>query len=88
MTSSFLYYEWIMYFHKCSREEYKGNTIILHIEAKERQNTCPLCGYTHLVKTGRRIRGLIDFSIGGKKTLIRMKVQRYKCMNAQCTYDW
>ena len=27
------------------------------------------------------------FSIGGKKTIIRMKVQRYKCMNDQCSYD-
>ncbi|HJG77418.1 MAG TPA: transposase family protein [Phocaeicola barnesiae] len=64
----------------------KGNTIILHIEAKERQKTCPLCGHTHQVKNDYRIRA-VGFPIGGKKTIIRMKVQRYKCMNDQCTYD-
>lgn len=87
MNSSFLYHAWGLYSHKCSREECKGNTIILHIEAKERQKTCPLCGHTHLVKNGYRIRDFVGLPIGGKKTIIRMKVQRYKCMNDQCTYD-
>lgn len=87
MNSSFLYHAWGLYSHKCSREEYKGNTIILHIEAKERQKTCPLCGHTHLVKNGYCIRDFVGLPIGGKKTIIRTKVQRYKCINDQCTYD-
>ncbi len=36
MNSSFLYHAWGLYSHKCTREEYKGNTIILHMERKER----------------------------------------------------
>lgn len=40
MNSSFLYHAWGLYNHKCTREEYKGNTIILHIEAKERKKEC------------------------------------------------
>jgi len=32
MNSCFLYNAWGLYHHKCLREEYKGNTIILHIE--------------------------------------------------------
>ncbi|WP_298452177.1 helix-turn-helix domain-containing protein, partial [uncultured Prevotella sp.] len=87
MNSSFLYHAWGLYSHKCTREEYKGNTIILHIETKELQKTCPLCGHTHLVKNGYRIRDFVGLPIGSKKTIIRMKVQRYKCMNDQCTYD-
>ena len=87
MNNSFLYHAWGLYSHKCSKEEYKGNTIILHIETKERQKTCPLCGHTYLVKNGYRIRDFVGPPIGGKKTIIRMKVQRYKCMNDQCTYD-
>ena len=87
MNNSFLYHAWGLYSHKCTREEYKGNTIILHIETKERQKTCPLCGHTHLVKNGYRIRDFVGLPIGSKKTIIRMKVQRYKCMNDQCTYD-
>ena len=38
MNSSFLYHVWGLYNHKCSREEYKGNTIILHVETKGRVN--------------------------------------------------
>ena len=37
MNSSFLYYAWGLYHHKCLREEYEGNTIILHIESKRGQ---------------------------------------------------
>jgi len=33
MNSSFLYHAWGLYQHNCLREEYKDNTIILHIES-------------------------------------------------------
>ena len=85
MNSSFLYHAWGLYAHECTREEYKGNTIILHIQAKEREKVCPRCGKRHLVKNGYRIRDFIGLPIGGKKVLIRMKVQRYKCRD--CDYD-
>ena len=85
MNSSFLYHAWGLYTHECTREEYKGNTIILHIQAKEREKVCPRCGKRHLVKNGYRIRDFMGLPIGGKKVLIRMKVQRYKCRD--CDYD-
>ena len=85
MNSSFLYHAWGLYTHECTREEYKGNTIILHIQAKEREKVCPRCGKRHLVKNGYRIRDFIGLPIGGKKVLIRMKVQRYKFRD--CDYD-
>ena len=75
MNSSFLYHAWGLYNHKCTREEYKGNTIILHIEAKERKKECPKCGHRQLVKNGFRVRDFIGLPIGGKKVIIRMKVQ-------------
>lgn len=87
MISSFLYHAWGLYTHKCTREEYKGNTIILHVEAKDRKKECPKCGHRHLVKHGFRIRDFIGLPIGGKKVIIRMKVQRYKCKNKDCDYD-
>ncbi|WP_373724149.1 ISL3 family transposase [Bacteroides heparinolyticus] len=87
MNSSFLYHAWGLYNHKCTREEYKGNTIILHVEAKERQNECPKCGCRHLVKNGYRMRDFIGLPVGGKKVIVRMKVQRYKCKNKDCDYD-
>lgn len=87
MNSSFLYHAWGLYNHKCTREEYKGNTIILHVEAKERKKECPKCGHRQLVKNGFRVRDFIGLPIGGKKVIIRMKVQRYKCKNQDCDYD-
>ena len=41
MNSSFLCHAWGLYRHKCLREEYNGNTIILHIESKQ----APKCGH-------------------------------------------
>lgn len=87
MNSSFLYHAWGLYNHKCTREEYKGNTIILHIEAKERKKECPKCRHRQLAKNGFRVRDFIGLPIGGKKVIIRMKVQRYKCKNQDCDYD-
>ena len=87
MNSSFLYHAWGLYNHICTHEEYKGNTIILHVEAKERQIECPNCGCRHLVKNGFRMRDFIDLPVGGRKVIIRMKVQRYKCKNKVCDYD-
>ncbi len=87
MNSSFLYHAFGLYNHQCTREEYKGNTIILHVETKERIKSCPQCGHLHLVKNGFRIRDFIGLPIGGKKVIIRMKVQRYKCKNTDCGYD-
>ena len=44
MNSSFLYHAWGLYSLECTREEYKGNTIILHVQSKKPQKTCPKCG--------------------------------------------
>lgn len=85
MNSSFLYHVWGLYTHECTREEYKGNTIILHIQTKDREKVCPRCGKRHLVKNGYRFRDFVGLPIGGKKVIIRMKVQRYKCRH--CDYD-
>lgn len=87
MNSSFLYHAWGLYKHVCTRKEYKGNTIILHVASKERLKECPKCGHRHLVKNGYRIRDFIGLPIGGKKVTFRMKVQRYKCKNEGCSYD-
>ena len=34
MNSCFLYHAWGLYSHKCTKEEYKSTTIILHVEKK------------------------------------------------------
>ena len=85
MNSSFLYHAWGLYTLECTREEYKGNTIILHVQTKERIKTCPRCGKRHFVKNGYRFRDFVGLPIGGKKVIIRMKVQCYKCKD--CDFD-
>ena len=85
MNSIFLYHAWGLYTLECTREEYKGNTIILHVQTKERIKVCPKCGKLHLVRNGYRMRDFVGLPIGGKKVVIRMKVQRYKCRD--CDYD-
>ena len=85
MNSSFLYHAWGLYSHECTREEYKGNTIILHVQNKKRQTVCPKCGKHHIIKNGFRMRDFLALPIGGKKIIVRMKVQRYKCKD--CDYD-
>ena len=51
------------------------------------QKTCPKCGKCNLVKNGYRTRDFLGLPIGGKKIIIRMKVQRYKCKCDGCDYD-
>ena len=87
MNSSFLYYAWGLCSLECTREQYKGNTIILHVQSKKRLSVCPKCGKRHLVKNGYRFRNFVGLPIGGKKVVVRMKVQRYKCNNEECDYD-
>ena len=87
MNSSFLYHAWGLYTLECTKEEYKGNTIILYVQTKERQRVCPKCGKRHLVKNGYRNRDFLGLPIGGRKVIMRMKVQRYKCKEEGCDYD-
>ena len=87
MNSSFLYHAWGLYSLECTKEEYIGNKIILHVQSKKRLSVCPKCGKSHLVKNGYRFRNFIGLPIGGKKVIIRMKVQRYKCKNEECDFD-
>lgn len=61
MNSSSLYHAWGLYRHKCLREEYKGSTIILHIESKRTPKCGSKCGYPHLVKNGFRTRDFKPF---------------------------
>ena len=54
MNSSFLYHAWGLYSLECTREEYKGNTTILHVQSKKPQKTCLKCGMCNWVKNGYR----------------------------------
>ena len=87
MNSSFLYHAWGIKGLKCTKEEYKGKTIILHVQSKSAQIVCPECGGRKLVKNGHHVRRFIGLPIGGKKIILSMKVQRYKCKCDGCSHD-
>ena len=59
MNSSFLYHAWGLYSLECTKEEYKGNKIIQHVQSKKRLSVCPKSGKSHLVKNGYRFRDFI-----------------------------
>lgn len=70
---------------KCATCHYKGSDLILDVEYSKRKTHCPNCGKTVLVKNGYRMRRIIVLPIGMKRTILNMKVQRYKCK--ECDYD-
>lgn len=86
MDTSFLYHAYGLKGLRCTRTEYKGDDLILHVEYSKRKIKCPGCGKYHtLVKNGFRRRNIVALPIGSKRTVLRMKVQRYKCK--ECSYD-
>ena len=87
MNSSFLYHAWGVKGLKCTNVEYKSKTIILHVQSKSAQIVCPEFGCRKLVKNGHHVRRFIGLPIGGKKVILSMKVQRYKCKCEGCSHD-
>lgn len=85
MDTSFLYHAFGLEGLKCTSTEYKGNAIILNVEYSKRKIKCPCCGKRTLVKNGCRHRNIITLPIGMRRTILHMKVQRYKCK--ECEYD-
>lgn len=87
MNSSFLYHVWGVRGLKCTREQYKDTTIVLHVQNKKRKTICPQCGQRSLVKNGGRTRDFHALPVGGRKVILRMQITRYKCRCADCDYD-
>lgn len=85
MDTSFLYHVFGLVGLKCTCTEYKGNALVLNVEYSKRKNKCPCCGKRTLVKNGYRYRDILTLPVGMKRTILHMKVQRYKCK--ECGYD-
>lgn len=87
MNDSFLYHAFGIRDMHYRKTEYKGNTIIITLQPRERLRKCPDCGSEHLVKNGKRTRYFIGLPIGGKKVLFRCELQRYRCKEKECSFD-
>lgn len=87
MQSSFLYHAFGLRDTDCTGIQYKDKSIILNVRHRCSKKVCPECGSSHVVKNGFRYRRLLGLPVGGKKVIINVKVQRYKCREKGCTYD-
>lgn len=87
MNGSFLYHAFGIRDMHYRKTEYKGNTIIITLQPKERLHKCPDCGSERIVKNGTRTRDFIGLPIGGKKVIFRCVLQCYKCKNGECSFD-
>ena len=79
MDTSFLRHIYGLVGVKCTATHYKANKIVLDIEYSKTKKRCPWCGEYTLVKNGYRHRNIHGLPIGSTKTILHMKVQRYKC---------
>lgn len=87
MNDSFLYHAFGIRDMHYRSTQYKGNSIIITLEPKERLCVCPQCGGRHLVRNGTRTRDFIGLPIGGKKVIFRCILQRYMCKSEGCGFD-
>lgn len=87
MNDSFLYHAFGIRDMHYRSTKYKGNSVIITLEPKERLCLCPKCGGKSLVKNGTRTRNFAGLPIGGKRTVFRCVLQRYRCKAEGCGFD-
>lgn len=87
MNDSFLYHAFGIRDMHYRSTKYKGNSVIITLEPKERLCLCPKCGGKSLVKNGTRTRNFAGLPIGGKRTVFRCVLQRYRCRAEGCCFD-
>lgn len=87
MNDSFLYHAFGIRDMHYRSTRYKGNSVIITLGPKERLCLCPKCGGKSLVKNGTRTRNFTGLPIGGKHTVFRCVLQRYRCRAEGCGFD-
>ena len=79
MNPSDLYHQHGIRGQVCTRSEYSGKEMILHIETKRGQFYCTHCKSRNVIKSGTVYRNFKSVPIGSKPVTVRMKVQRLEC---------
>ena len=79
MNPSDLYHQHGVREQVCTRAEYSGKEIILHVETKKEMFYCTHCKSTDVIRSGTVTRDFKSVPVGGKPVTIRMKVQRLEC---------
>src|SRR3989304_8303905 len=79
MDSSLLYHGFGIKGQEILRSEYKGGSIIVHIQNKEKNLRCSNCKSKNVIKKGYAERMFRTAPIGLKPVYLRAKVQRLEC---------
>lgn len=79
MNPSDLYHQHGIREQVCTKAEYSGKEIILHIETKEKMFYCTHCNSKNVIRSGTVTREFKSVPVGGKPVKVRMKVQRLEC---------
>ena len=81
MDSSLLYHGFGIRGQEIMKSEYKGGSIIVHIQTKEKDLRCSKCKSKNVIKKGYSERLFRTSPIGLKPVYLRAKVQRLECKN-------
>lgn len=79
MDTSYIYYAYGIRDFECTKTEYKGNTIIHHIQKRDVKTRCECCHSHVVVRNGFKIRKIRSVNIGTKQSILHVKVRRLKC---------
>ena len=84
MNPSYLYHAFGVRHQECTRTEYKGNINIHYIQTRKENLCCPNCRSKSVIRSGSICRDIRGVPVGGRETILRMKVQRLGCRDCGC----
>jgi transposase len=79
METSYIYHAYGIKDFECTKTEYKGNTIIHHIQKRDVKTRCECCHSHVVVHNGFKLRKIRSVNIGTKQSVLLVKVRRLKC---------
>jgi len=79
MSTSLLYHAFGLNNQEYLKTEYKGGTVIFHIQTKEDKLKCSNCHSYNVIKKGFTMRLFRTVPIGLKPVYLKAKVQRLEC---------
>lgn len=80
MSTSILYHGFGVTGYRYLKTEYKGGTVIFHIEKLREKQICADCGSRKVIKKGSITRQLRTLPIGRKKVFLLMHLHRLYCL--------
>jgi transposase len=79
METSYIYHAYGIKDYECTKTEYKGNTIIHHIQKRSEKTRCECCHSHVVVRNGFKTRKIRTVNVGKKQIVLQVRVQRLRC---------